>query len=53
MLRFIPPSGKREMVFIPFNSLHDAIESVPDILKERILLVGIEFMERDIINMVE
>jgi len=53
MLRLIPPPGKREILFIPFHSLHDAIESVPDILKENILPVGIEFMERDIINMVE
>ncbi len=53
MLRLIPPPRKREVLFIPFNSLHDAIESVPDILKARILPVGIEFMEKDIINMVE
>jgi glycolate oxidase len=53
MLRLIPPPGRREILFVPFNSLHDAIKSVPDILKERVLPVGIEFMERDIINMVE
>jgi glycolate oxidase len=53
MLRLIPPPRRREVLFVPFNSLHDAIESVPDILKARILPVGIEFMERDIINMVE
>jgi glycolate oxidase len=53
MLRLIPHPGKREIFFIPFNSLHEAIKSVPDILMERILPVGIEFMEKDIINMVE
>ena len=53
ILKLIPPPGKREILFIPFHSLHDAIRSVPDILKEGILPVGIEFMERDIINMVE
>jgi len=53
MLRLITPPGKREVLFIPFHRLYDAIRSVPDILKERILPVGIEFMERDIINMVE
>jgi len=53
MLRLIPPPGRREVLFVPFHSLHDAIKSVPDILKERILPVGIEFMEKDIINMVE
>lgn len=53
MLRLIPPPGRREILFVPFNSLHDAIKSVPDIFKERVLPVGIEFMGRDIINMVE
>ncbi len=53
VLRLIAPPGMSEILFIPFHGLHDAIRSVPDILKERILPVGIEFMERDIINMVE
>jgi len=53
MLKLIPPLGRTEILFIPFHSLHDAIRSVPDILQEGILPVGIEFMERDIINMVE
>ncbi|MFC1958983.1 FAD-binding oxidoreductase [Chloroflexota bacterium] len=53
ILRLVTPPGKRELLFIPFHNLHDAINSVPDILKERILPVGIEFMERDIIDMVE
>ena len=53
ILKLIAPPGMREILFIPFHGLHDAIRSVPDILKERILPVGIEFMERDIINMVE
>ena len=53
MLKLTTPPGRREILFIPFHSLHDAISSVPDILKERILPVGIEFMEKDIINMVE
>jgi len=53
MLKLITPPGKREILFIPFHKLHDAIKSVPDILKERILPIGIEFMDRDIINMVE
>jgi glycolate oxidase len=53
MLRLIPPLGKREILLIPFHSLHEAIRCVPDILKAGILPVGIEFMERDIIDMVE
>lgn len=52
-LKLAAPPGRREMLFIPFHNLHDAISSVPDILKERIVPVGIEFMEKDIINMTE
>lgn len=53
LLRLLPPPGKTEILFIPFNSLHDAIRSVPEILKERILPVGIEFMQKDIIDITE
>ncbi len=53
ILKLVTPPGRREILFVPFHSLHDAINCVPDLLKERILPVGIEFMERDIINMVE
>ncbi|MFC1864536.1 FAD-binding oxidoreductase, partial [Chloroflexota bacterium] len=53
MLRLIPPPGKTEILFIPFRNLHDAIRSVPDILKRGILPVGIEFMQRDVITITE
>jgi glycolate oxidase len=53
MLKLTTPPKRREVLFIPFNSLYDAIKAVPDILKHKILPVGIEFMERDIISIVE
>ncbi|MFC1967807.1 FAD-binding oxidoreductase [Chloroflexota bacterium] len=53
ILRLIPPPGKREVLFIPFHTLQEGISAVPDILKQRISPVGIEFMERDIIELVE
>jgi len=53
MLRLVPSPGKTEIIFIPFHSLHDAISSVPDILKQGILPVGIEFMEKEIVNLTE
>lgn len=53
MLRLAPPPGKTEILFIPFRSLRNAIRSVPDILSQGILPVGIEFMQRDGIEMVE
>jgi glycolate oxidase len=53
LLRLIPPPGRREVLFVPFRNLDDAIKSVPDILKSGILPVGLEFMEQDIVKMVE
>jgi glycolate oxidase len=53
ILRLIPPPGRTEVLFIPFHSLRDAIRSVPDILKEGILPVGLEFMQKDMIQMAE
>ncbi len=53
LLKLIPPPGKTEILLIPFHSLHDAISSVPAILKRGILPVGIEFMQKDIVNMSE
>lgn len=44
---------KTELLFIPFNSLHDAISCVPDILKAGIQPIGIEFMQKDIITAIE
>jgi len=53
LLRLTTRPGKTEILFIPFNSLHEAIEAVPDILVRGIVPVGIEFMEKDAIQMVE
>lgn len=53
LLRLVTPLGKTEILFIPFHNLRAAISSVPDILQRGILPVGIEFMERDMINLAE
>jgi glycolate oxidase len=53
LLRLTTRPGQTEILFIPFHSLHEAIESVPDILARGILPVGIEFMQKDAIQMVE
>ncbi len=52
-LKLITPPGSREILFIPFNNLSDAIGCVPVILKEKIVPVSIEFMEQDILHLVE
>lgn len=53
ILKLTTHPERREVLFIPFNRLQDAIQAVPDILRHRIVPVGIEFMERDIIRIVE
>jgi len=53
MLRLVPSPEKTEIVFVPFRSLHDAISSVPDVLKRGTPIVGIEFMEKDIVSLTE
>jgi len=44
---------KREVLFVPFNNLQNAIDAVPEILRLNVTPIGIEFMERAIIELVE
>jgi glycolate oxidase len=44
---------KREVLFVPFNDLQDAIDTVPEILMLPMMPTGIEFMEKGIIDIVE
>ncbi|MBN1188850.1 MAG: FAD-binding protein [Dehalococcoidales bacterium] len=53
ILKLTNPAGKSEILFVPFNSLGNAIETVPEILKKGILPVGIEFMQRSTIEIAE
>jgi glycolate oxidase len=43
----------RELLFAPFPNLQNAIDAVPDILGLKLTPVGIEFMEKSIIEIVE
>lgn len=52
-LRLIPPPGSQEVLFIPFIDLHQAIRAVPEILKQRTSIAGLEFMEKDAIRYIE
>jgi glycolate oxidase len=52
-LKLINPPGSRELLLVPFPDLAAAIRCVPAILREKILPVGLEFMEEDIFQMVE
>jgi len=53
MLRLVPLPGKREVLCIPFPNLSDAINAVPAILKDGIIPVGIEWMEKSLIDLVK
>jgi glycolate oxidase len=53
ILKLTTRPEKREVLFVPFTSLQNAIDAVPEILKLNIGPVGLEFMERDIIQIVE
>ena len=50
ILRLVHPPQVREVLFVPFADLRDAIRAVPDILKSGAAPTGIEFMEKDIID---
>ena len=53
VLKLIPPPGKRYVVLAPFGSLEDATNTVPHILRQSILPMGIEFIEKDVVQLIE
>lgn len=53
ILRLMPPPGRRNVLLVPFSSLGDAMNAVPEILKQRVLPVGIEFLEKDVVALTE
>jgi glycolate oxidase len=53
VLRLMPPPGQRSVVLAPFDSLEKAIDAVPHILRQRVLPMGIEFLERDGVHVTE
>ena len=52
-LRLITPPGSQEVLFIPFPGLHQAIRAVPEILRQAVPVIGLEFLEKDAIDIVE
>jgi len=53
ILKLTAKPAKREVLFAPFTDLQNAIDAVPDILRLKVTPIGIEFMERGIIDIVE
>jgi len=53
ILKLTTKLARREVLFVPFSNLQDAIDAVPEILRLKMTPIGIEFMERGIIEIVE
>lgn len=53
ILKLTVKPARREVLFIPFVALENAIDAVPEILKLEMTPVGLEFMERSIVEIVE
>jgi glycolate oxidase len=50
ILRLIPMPKKTISLLVPFNSLEKCIETVPKIIKSRVLPTAVEFMQREVIE---
>jgi len=53
ILKLANKPAKREVLFTPFMNLQSAIDAVPEILGLKMTPIGLEFMERGIIEIVE
>lgn len=53
ILKLSTRPARKEILFIPFTNLQDAIDAVPEILKLESVPQGLEFMEKGIIDIVE
>jgi glycolate oxidase len=53
ILKLTAKPAKREVLFAPFMDLENAIDAVPEILRLKATPLGIEFMERGIIEISE
>lgn len=53
ILKLTTKPAKREVLFAPFMNLQNAIDAVPEILRLKMTPIGIEFMERSIIEIAE
>jgi len=53
ILKLTIKPAKREVLFAPFANLQSAIDAVPEILRLKVTPIGIEFIERNIIEIAE
>jgi glycolate oxidase len=53
ILKLTNPAGRSEILLVPFNSLGEAIGTVQEILKKGLRPIGIEFMQRNVVELAE
>ena len=53
MLKLMPLPAARELLLVPFGSLQEAIDTVPELLRLKTIPMGIEFLEKDVVRIVE
>ena len=53
ILKLTTKPAKREVLFVPFMDLQNAINAVPEILRLKMTPIGIEFMERSVVEITE
>lgn len=53
ILRLSTKSTLKEVLYVPFTDLQCAIDAVPEILRLKVTPIGLEFMEKSIIDIVE
>ena len=53
ILKLSSKKTNREVLLVPFSNLQNAIDAVPDILRLPLIPNGLEFMEKNIIDIVE
>lgn len=53
VIGLLPIPKATSTLIIPYDSVHDAINTVPQIIKERVLPLAVEFIEADAIELTE
>ena len=53
ILKLLPKPVAREIMFVPYANLQDAIDTVPELLKLKTVPTGIEFIDNDTIRIIE
>ena len=52
-IQLMPPSQATRSLIIPYDELEDAIETVPLLIRRKILPMAVEFMEREVVQITE